>query len=145
MRAALFFALLVVNVYYLGRLLLHALPLDGSLARSFALIFLTGSLSWALLRLALHSLLPGSLPWHMQIPAEIVRRCVLLEHFKTVTTAEQIQEVAAQTGIRWYLLHPEDRVAWPREFLAQPVFRCQGFAVYDLRRAANENISLAKH
>src|SRR5262245_58052506 len=42
LRAALFFALLVLNVYYLGRLLLHALPLDGSLARSFALIFLTG-------------------------------------------------------------------------------------------------------
>jgi hypothetical protein len=66
-RAVVFFGLLVLNIYYLGRLLLHALPLDSSLARSFALIFLTGSLSWALLLLALHSLLPGSLPCHMLI------------------------------------------------------------------------------
>lgn len=65
--ALVFFGLLVLNIYYLGRLLLHSLPLDSSLARSFALVFLTGSLSWALLMLALHSLLPGSLPRHMLI------------------------------------------------------------------------------
>ncbi len=66
-RAVLFFGLLVLNVYYLGRLVLHALPLDDLLARSFALIFLTGSLSWALFLFALHSMLPGSLPCHMLI------------------------------------------------------------------------------
>ncbi len=64
-RAAVYFAFLVLSIYYLGRLVLHGLPLDDMLARSFALIFLTGSLSWALVLFALHSLLPGPLSWHM--------------------------------------------------------------------------------
>jgi hypothetical protein len=68
------------------------------------------------------------------IPAEIDRRLALLEQFKTLTTAEQIQTVAVQTGIRWYLLHPNDRVAWPKEVLAAPAFRADDFAVYDLSK-----------
>jgi hypothetical protein len=66
------------------------------------------------------------------VPAEIGRRLELLERLKTLTTAEEIREVAARTGIRWYLLHPDDRVPWPEEVLAYPAFSADGFAVYDL-------------
>jgi hypothetical protein len=66
------------------------------------------------------------------IPREIERRRVLLEQFKTATTTEAIGAVTAQTGIRWFLLHPDDRVAWPKEILANPAFVCDGFALYDL-------------
>src|SRR6516162_5701862 len=62
--AVVFFVLLVVSGYYLGRLVLHVAPLSDDLSHSFALIFLTGSLTWALALLALHLLLPGSLRWH---------------------------------------------------------------------------------
>jgi len=62
--AVVFFVLLVVSAYYLGRLVLHVAPLSDDLSHSFALIFLTGSLTWALALLALHLLLPGSLRWH---------------------------------------------------------------------------------
>jgi hypothetical protein len=79
MRAILFHALLVLSIYYLGRLVLHALPLAGVLVPSFALIFLTGSLSWSLVMLALHSLLPGSLSCHLLIllAASITGQCLI--------------------------------------------------------------------
>ena len=65
--AVIFFVLLMGSAYYLGRLVLHLIPLAYHLTRSLPLILLTGSLSWALVMLALHSLLPGSLRWHTAI------------------------------------------------------------------------------
>jgi hypothetical protein len=71
-----------------------------------------------------------------KLRAEIERRRPLLEQLKSVTTRKALQEMAAQTGIRWYLAHPKDRLSWPRDFLAAPAFCWDGFAVYDLGRLA---------
>jgi hypothetical protein len=66
------------------------------------------------------------------VPAEIEHRYALLERLKTLTAAAEIREVAARTGIRWYLVHPDDRLPWPAEILEHPAFRAGGFVVYDL-------------
>ena len=68
--------------------------------------------------------------------AELERRRPILEQLKTANTREALQEMIAQTGIRWYLAHPEDRLAWPEHIRAHPAFRGDGFAVYDLGRLA---------
>jgi hypothetical protein len=70
------------------------------------------------------------------VPAEIERRQALIEHFKAATTAEEIQQVAAQTGIRWFLVHPDDRVPWPRNVLDHPAFAADSFALYDLSQVS---------
>ena len=76
------------------------------------------------------------------VPAEIERRYALLEKFKTLTTTAQIQEVAARTGIRWYLVHPDDHLPWPPEILDHPAFRAEGFAVYDLTQSIADSRAL---
>ena len=54
---------------------------------------------------------------------------------KAFTTREQLDAFARQTGIRWYLLHPDDAVAWPADVVDHPAFADRGFRVYDLRPA----------
>ena len=54
---------------------------------------------------------------------------------KAFTAREQLAAFARQTGIRWYVLHPGDVVAWPADVLDHPAFADRGFRVYDLRPA----------
>jgi hypothetical protein len=66
------------------------------------------------------------------IQDEVQHRVAMTEQLKIATTVQQIREIAAQTGIRWYLVHPDDHFPWPAAVLAAPAYRAEGFAVYDL-------------
>lgn len=66
------------------------------------------------------------------VPPEIDRRATLVEQLNVAPTAERIRALADATGIRWYLVHPDDRVAWPDDVVDAPAFTSGGFAVYDL-------------
>jgi hypothetical protein len=57
-----------------------------------------------------------------------------LEQLKAFTTRAQIAGFARQTRIRWYILHPDDTVGWPADFLDSPAYADRGFRVYDLKR-----------
>jgi hypothetical protein len=52
--------------------------------------------------------------------------------WRDASTADELRQWAQKTRVRWYLLHPETKVAWPREFLAHPVYEKDGYRVYDL-------------
>jgi hypothetical protein len=68
-----------------------------------------------------------------RVRAEVERRRGQLEAMKAFTTREQLTDFALQTGIRWYVLHPGDAVAWPADVLDCPAFADRGFRVYDLQ------------
>jgi hypothetical protein len=68
-----------------------------------------------------------------RVRAEVEVRRARLEAMKGFTAREQLAAFARQTGIRWYVLHPGDAVAWPADVLDRPAFADRGFRVYDLR------------
>ena len=55
-----------------------------------------------------------------------------LAALKLAATVPELSEQAATTGIRWYVMHPQDRISWPSVVVDRPVFSSQGFRVYDL-------------
>jgi hypothetical protein len=77
------------------------------------------------------------------LPPEIDHRRALVERLKAATTAEEVRRFADESGVRWFLLHPDDRVPWPNDFLDRPAFAADGFALYDLSqvRAAPDGVA----
>ena len=55
-----------------------------------------------------------------------------LAALKRAATVPELSEQAAKTGIRWYVMHPQDRISWPSTVLDRPVFSSHGFRMYDL-------------
>lgn len=51
---------------------------------------------------------------------------------REAATAQEAARLAAEMGVRWYLLHPQTPVAWPPELLENPAFESAGHRVYDL-------------
>ena len=45
-----------------------------------------------------------------------------------------LQRSVRETGIRWYVAHPDDPNGWPAEFRDQPAFESNGYRVYDMQR-----------
>ncbi len=66
------------------------------------------------------------------LPAEIERRRALLEQYKSATTIAAVREMAVQTGIRWFLVHPDDPLRWPQAVLQSLAFVSSGYRVFDL-------------
>jgi hypothetical protein len=56
-----------------------------------------------------------------------------LERLKQATTLADLRASLTDTGIRWYLLRPGQRVAWPAEMCAHPAFAADGYQLYDLQ------------
>lgn len=52
---------------------------------------------------------------------------------KSADTIEKLREWARSSKVRYCLVHPEDRLRWPAEFLARPAFQSGDYRVYDLR------------
>jgi hypothetical protein len=63
---------------------------------------------------------------------KVATRVADLAALKRAATVPELSEQAATTGIRWYVMHPQDRISWPSIVLDRPVFSSQGFRVYDL-------------
>jgi hypothetical protein len=57
-----------------------------------------------------------------------------LKRLQQATTIPELQRYVRETGIRWYVTHPDDPNYWPAEFRDQPAFDSNGYRVYDMQR-----------
>jgi len=60
-----------------------------------------------------------------------------LQILQQVTNIPDLQRAVRETGIRWYVTHPDDPNVWPAEFRDQPTFESKGYRVYDVQRCLN--------
>ena len=58
-----------------------------------------------------------------------------LSILRKMTVTKEIKEYFKKKNIRWYVLHPEDAVSWPKDFLH--VFESYGYKVYYLQDSFN--------
>jgi len=56
-----------------------------------------------------------------------------LQRLQQATTIPDLQRCVRETGIRWYVAHPDDANRWPAEFRNQPAFESNGYRVYDMQ------------
>ena len=57
-----------------------------------------------------------------------------LKTLQEATNIPDLQRSVRETGIRWYVVHPDDPSFWPAEFRDHPVFESNGYKVYDMQR-----------
>ena len=57
-----------------------------------------------------------------------------LQRLQQARNIPALQRAARETGIRWYVTHPDDPNLWPAEFRDQPAFESKGYRVYDMQR-----------
>ncbi|MGE5212197.1 MAG: hypothetical protein ACM3NN_00755 [Nitrospirota bacterium] len=60
-----------------------------------------------------------------------------LQKLQQATNIADLQRAVRETGIRWYVAHPDDSNMWPAEFRDQPAFESNGYRVYDMERCFN--------
>jgi hypothetical protein len=56
-----------------------------------------------------------------------------LQKLQQATTIPDLQGSVRETGIRWYVAHPDDANVWPSEFRDHPAFESNGYRVYDMQ------------
>jgi hypothetical protein len=57
-----------------------------------------------------------------------------LQSLKQAKNISDLQNSTRDTGIRWYVAHPDDPNVWPAKFRDQPAFESNGYRVYDMQR-----------
>jgi hypothetical protein len=57
-----------------------------------------------------------------------------LQRLQQASSITDLQHAVRETGIRWYVTHPEDPSVWPAEFRDRPAFESNGYRVYDMQR-----------
>ena len=57
-----------------------------------------------------------------------------LQRLQQATNIPDLQRSVRETGIRWYVAHPDDPNLWPADFRDQPAFESNGYRVYDMQR-----------
>jgi len=60
----------------------------------------------------------------------VEERIAALAGFMAMNDAGDIQRFAGETGIAWFLLRPENKVAWPDKVLNDAKFECGGYKVF---------------
>lgn len=60
-----------------------------------------------------------------------------LKNLETASNLADLQHSARETGIKWFVCHPDDHYPWPREFLDHPVFESNGYKVYEMQRSSD--------
>jgi hypothetical protein len=60
-----------------------------------------------------------------------------LQNFEQATNVPDLQRSVHDTGIRWYVVHPDDFIFWPTKFRDRPIFESEGYRVYDMQRCFN--------
>jgi hypothetical protein len=68
------------------------------------------------------------------------RRLAEMREFQSLTEAESIRRFADERRIRWYVVHPGTRLAWPDSLLARPAYASGGFRIisFDPPHAGSE-------
>jgi hypothetical protein len=64
---------------------------------------------------------------------ESARRAAVLPRMRAARTRAEVRQWATETGIRWYVAGPGEKLDWPDELLARPAFQADGYRVYDLK------------
>ncbi len=67
-----------------------------------------------------------------QVRQEVSKRRASVQHLLQQTNSAELRQAVKETGIRWFLLHPDDDVRWPQAVLAAPAFVSVGYRVFDL-------------
>jgi hypothetical protein len=57
-----------------------------------------------------------------------------MQRLQRANNIPDLQRSVRETGIRWYVAHPDDPNVWPAEFRDQPAFESNGYRVYDMQR-----------
>jgi hypothetical protein len=57
-----------------------------------------------------------------------------LQRLQQANNIPDLQRSVRETGIHWYVAHPDDPNVWPAEFRDQPAFESNGYRVYDMQR-----------
>jgi hypothetical protein len=57
-----------------------------------------------------------------------------LKSLQQATSLPDLQHSVRETGIRWYVVHPDDLNFWPTAFRDHPIFESKGYKVYDMQR-----------
>ena len=57
-----------------------------------------------------------------------------LRRLQQANNIPDLQRSVRDSGIRWYVAHPDDRNVWPAEFRDQAAFESNGYRVYDMQR-----------
>ena len=60
-----------------------------------------------------------------------------LQRLQQANNIPDLQRSVRETGIRWYVAHPDDSNVWPAEFRDHPAFESNGYRVYDMQRCFN--------
>jgi len=60
-----------------------------------------------------------------------------LQTLQGATNVSELQRGVRETGIRWYVAHPDDPSVWPAEFRDHPAFESNGYRVYDMQSCFN--------
>jgi hypothetical protein len=61
---------------------------------------------------------------------KVEARVDAIDQWKELRDATAVVATAREKGIRWFLLEAGDRVAWPEEIAARPVFELDGWRLY---------------
>jgi hypothetical protein len=64
---------------------------------------------------------------------ESLKRAELIRRIGASTSRIELDDLANQTGIRWYVAHADEKLGWPDEILTHPAFQAAGYRVYDLK------------
>jgi hypothetical protein len=67
-----------------------------------------------------------------RVRQEVEKRRLYVERLPCLTSLAELVEAARESGIRWFVLHPDDDVAWPKAILDKPAFAWGGYRVFDL-------------
>jgi hypothetical protein len=57
-----------------------------------------------------------------------------LQKLQQANNIPDLQRSVRETGIRWYVAHPNDPNVWPAEFRDEPAFESKDYRVYDMQR-----------
>ena len=60
-----------------------------------------------------------------------------LRDVDSASNVASLQRGVKETGIRWYVVRPNDSYPWPDAFRERPMFESHGYRVYDMQRAFN--------
>ena len=63
---------------------------------------------------------------------ESLRRNQIVEQLPKAASEQELQKIAKETGIRWYIARPDEVLAWSSQRLENPIFTSHGYRLFDL-------------
>src|SRR5262249_12713314 len=65
-----------------------------------------------------------------------------LQKLQQADNIPDLQRSVRETGIRWYVAHPDDPNNWTSQFRDHLAFESNGYRVYDMQRCSNRRNEL---